>query len=68
MKQSGYKCLFFTLFNIIYLEVLNKIINFVTINQIYLYMEALQMKLGNNIGAILLEIAQKAIQDGNSIL
>lgn len=23
------------------------------------------MKLGNNIGAILLEIAQKAIQDGN---
>ena len=55
----------FTLFNIIYLAVLNKIINFVAINQIYLYMEELQMKLGNNIGAILLEIAQKAIQDGN---
>ena len=65
MKQSGYKCLFFTLFNIIYLAVLNKIINFVAINQIYLYMEELQMKLGNKIGAILLEIAQKAIQDGN---
>lgn len=28
-------------------------------------MEELQMKLGNNIGAILLEIAQKEIQDGN---
>lgn len=28
-------------------------------------MDALQTKLGNNIGAILLEIAQKAIHDGN---